>query len=163
VREEIAKEIVMSMSMKEAVFSDLQGLTLKRVEQVGEVGDDRIEFETVDGRVFVQHHNQDCCEGVGIESVVGEFSDLIGTPILLAEVSTSEKNPPDVDASEYDDGDEDSTQTWTFYKLRTIKGSVDIRWYGSSSNGHYSVEVDFEEATNDDRLMDPDAEHAPGV
>lgn len=117
-------------------FADLQGETLKRVEQIG---DDVIEFELENGKVHRLYHDQDCCETVTIESITGDLSDLVGTPILLAEEATSDVDPPDVPAQDYPA----ESQTWTFYKLRTIKGSVDIRWYGSS-NGYYSESVYFQ-------------------
>lgn len=115
-----------------ADFSELQGKTLKRVEQIG---DDVIEFELDDGTVRKLYHSQDCCESVIVDDVSGDFADLIGTPILLAEEATSDEPPPGCSRS-------DDSNTWTFYKLRTIKGSVDIRWHGSS-NGYYSESVDF--------------------
>jgi hypothetical protein len=118
-------------------FSDLQGKTLTRVEQIG---DDRIEFDCNDGyesKKYLMFHCQDCCESVIVESIVGDLGDLIGTPILLAEEAQSDKTPDGFN-HEY----QPESQTWTFYKLRTIKGSVDIRWFGSS-NGYYSETVDF--------------------
>lgn len=118
-------------------FSTLLGKTLVRVSV--STDDDRIEFETDDGRVFALYHSQQCCECVEIESVVGDVADLIGTPILLAEEADSEDTPADVKADR-----EPESQTWTFYKLRTIKGSVDIRWHGTS-NGYYSEAVSFGE------------------
>lgn len=118
-----------------AKFSTLLGRTLQSV--TGEVGGDRIDFVTDDGKRFVLAHNQDCCESVSIESIVGDLADLIGSPITLAEESESRENPPGVEAPEYDE-----SFTWTFYKLATIKGYVDIRWYGSS-NGYYGESVDF--------------------
>ena len=117
-------------------FADLQGKTLKRAAQIGE---DRIEFETDDGKTFALFHSQDCCESVTVESVTGDLADLVGSPILLAEEAESKDDPPGY-KHEY----EPESQTWTFYKLRTIKGSVDIRWYGSS-NGYYSESVNFAE------------------
>lgn len=119
----------------EVKFEELTGKALREVH--GAVGDDRMEFVCTDGSVYVLFHWQDCCESVSIESIVGDLADLIGSPILRAEESTSETDPPGV-THEY----QPESQTWTFYKLATIKGYVDIRWHGQS-NGYYSESVGF--------------------
>jgi hypothetical protein len=115
-------------------FASLQGKTLTKVEQIG---DDVLRFECDDGKAYQLYHSQDCCETVEIESVTGDLNDLVGTPILLAEEASSDQDPPGY-KHEY----VPESQTWTFYKLRTIKGSVDIRWHGRS-NGYYSERVSF--------------------
>lgn len=115
-----------------AEFSELMGKTLTKV---GQIGDDVIRFECSDGSAYQLYHSQDCCESVTVEDIAGDLADLVGTPILLAEEATSNDPPP---GSQRIDSD-----TWTFYKLRTIKGSVDIRWHGIS-NGWYSESVDFD-------------------
>lgn len=116
-------------------FSVLVGKTLSSVRRDG----DAIYFETADGETYKQYHCQDCCESVAIEDICGDLEDLVGAPILQAEESTSDTRPSDLPKEEY----EPDSQTWTFYRLATIKGSVVIRWYGSS-NGYYSESVDFE-------------------
>ena len=82
---------------------------------------------------YVLWHEQDCCEDVYVESITGDLEDLVGTPILDAqETRNSEVAPPGpANTDRYD------SYTWTFYDIRTIKGSVQIRFFGSS-NGYYS-------------------------
>ena len=112
-------------------FESLLGKVMKEVD----VGNYNIKFVTVDGEVYNMYHCQDCCESVSVESVVGDVQDLIGVPLLVAEESSSGENPEGAEVSEYQE-----SFTWTFYKLATIKGYVDIRWYGES-NGYYSESV----------------------
>lgn len=92
--------------------------------------EDELIFST-EKEVYNFFHDQECCESVYIESVVGDLEDLIGEPLLLAEESTEENE----DDSEYG--------MWTFYKFATRKGYVDVRWIGST-NGYYSVGVSLE-------------------
>lgn len=116
---------------KFAKFEDLLGRTLVRIKNDFE---DEIRFFTDDGQEFMQYHEQDCCETVEVEDIAGDLDDLIGTPILCAEERVSHDGPG---GNSYAD-----SETWTFYELRTIKGSVTIRWHGES-NGYYSESVDF--------------------
>ncbi len=99
---------------------------------VRNIDDGELVFENEKGK-FVFYHEQDCCESVYIESVVGDLSDLEGSEILGAE---------EVDGESTFDADEYESVTWTFYKFRTVKGYVDVRWCGSS-NGYYSESVDM--------------------
>ena len=112
-------------------FGDLKGEVIKAI---GNFINEEIHIELENGRRFKLYHEQDCCESVYVESIVGDLNDLIGSELLVAEESSY---------SEEDD-ERDDSRTWTFYKLATIKGHVDIRWIGSS-NGYYSERVDFVE------------------
>jgi hypothetical protein len=72
--------------------------------------------------------------------VIGDLTDLVGSPILLAEEVSSE-------AENNEKGEDDyGSFTWTFYRFATIKGTVTVRWYGSS-NGYYSESVSFDEVS----------------
>ncbi len=118
-----------------ANFADLVGKTLTAID--GHEGSrEKLVFHCDDGSEYIMHHSQDCCESVYIEDIVGNLNDLIGSPILIAEESTNDTGDTP------SDGYADDCQLWTFYKLATQKGYVDIRWYGTS-NGYYSVSVDF--------------------
>ncbi|MBQ6097885.1 MAG: hypothetical protein IJK99_09080 [Bacteroidales bacterium] len=119
---------------KEVPFESLKGKVIVRIDGLKE-DSDCITFFTEDGCVFQQYHKRDCCEEVSLVEVNGDLEDLIGYEILVAEEVVSEEKPPR--DPEYDD-----SYTWSFYKLATIKGWVDFRWYGTS-NGYYSETVDL--------------------
>lgn len=118
-------------------ISTLIGKTLVRAEQIGE---DVIVFVSDAGEAYRMWHSQDCCETVAVEDIAGDLTDLIGSPIVQAEEATNSENPKSETFGDHTY--EDESHTWTFYKLATNKGSVTIRWYGSS-NGYYSEGVDF--------------------
>ena len=120
-------------------MAELKDLLGKTMTSVKNVKDEELVFTTTEGKSFKFYHSQDCCESVTIESIVGDLADLVGEPLLVAEESTSDKNPEGV-TKEYQ-----ASFTWTFYKFATRKGYVDVRWYGES-NGYYSESVYFAEA-----------------
>ena len=105
------------------------------VQVSGAVGNFDLLFETANGERFMFSHQQDCCERVDINDIVGDLQDLVGEPLLVAEEVQGE-TPVDFNEREYE------SVTWTFYKFATRKGYVDVRWLGES-NGYYSEGVDL--------------------
>lgn len=121
-------------------INKIQGKTLTRIEVDKTEKENRIVFECSDGEQFLMFHRSDCCEDVFIDDINGDMNDLLHSPITLAEESVSD------DENSNGKSDYDESWTWTFYKLATVKGYVDIKWYGTS-NGYYSESVDFESYT----------------
>lgn len=113
----------------------LLGKTLKSVEVDG---DRYIRFLTTEDEEFIMYHEQECCEHVHIEDIVGDTEDLVGSPILVAREDTGR----DIPLRDYEE-----SWTWTFYNIGTFKGHVTIRWYGSS-NGYYSEKAEFRKIEN---------------
>jgi hypothetical protein len=109
-------------------IEDMIGKTPIKISGSG----DEILFEFDDGSTVLFYHSQGCCESVTVEDVNGDWSDLLFTPILEARESQEGGN----------NGAWGDSYTWTFYTYRSIKGSVDVRWYGTS-NGYYSESVDI--------------------
>ena len=115
-------------------FSDLLGKTvvaIKRSRGRHWESNEELRFVLDDGTVYIMTHDQNCCENVVIDDIAGDLSDCCNSPILVAD-----------EISHQTEDDADSSETWTFYKLATIKGGVTIRWHGES-NGYYSESVDF--------------------
>lgn len=111
-------------------FSELVGQTLTNVV----TDDTTIDFYADGGVKYLMYHDQCGGERVWLDDVVGDLADILDSPIVVAEEVWS-GNPSPV--SEYDD-----SYTWTFDKIRTINGSISLKWCGSS-NGYYSESVDF--------------------
>lgn len=108
-------------------FSSLVGETITEVL----IPDDQeyVAFVLASGAIVGLTHFQGCCEAVWLEEVIGEWSWLIGRPLVRAEETDSQHV------------ERDGSQTWTFYTLATSEGTVTMRWCGES-NGYYSESVD---------------------
>jgi hypothetical protein len=87
-----------------------------------------------DFTVLELEHYQTCCERVVLEEIIGDIKDLIGSPLRIAEESSTCNVPSEEQM--------DESNTITFYKFVTMNGPVTLRWLGSS-NGFYSESVDI--------------------
>lgn len=111
----------MEISMQ---FECLLGQTIKKVIEDGYT----VEFATTNSK-YLMTHEQCSSEEVWLEDVTGDWDDVIGCPITLAEEVSGEfplENSEDLE--------------WTFYKLGTSKGSVTLRW-GCYTDTYYSTDV----------------------
>lgn len=97
---------------------------------------DTIVMVTTAGDCYELHHNQDCCETVKVDDIVGDLADVVGSPITMFEEVSNK------DIEDKPDSDHHDSYTWTYYKIGTAKGDVNIKWFGSS-NGYYSEEVNM--------------------
>lgn len=113
--------------------SVLLGKTLIEIKK--DPFDKKLIFITSCGFIFHMYHDQECCEEVNLEEVIGELEDLIGVPILIAERRESNTDPKILPYAW-------NTQKWTFYELATINGRATLKWYGTS-NGNHSESVEF--------------------
>jgi hypothetical protein len=132
-------------------ISELVGKTLVSVEKHPV---DELIFTCDTGEKYRMYHAQDCCESVTIDDINGDLETLVGSPILMAEEVSNEEFVKAYESrfhkidGEYFKKDNDGnympdSYTWTFYRFATIKGYIDIRWFGES-NGYYSESVNFE-------------------
>ncbi len=109
----------------------MEGVTFNKVEKIVIDGDEQLVFSTDAGYKVIFYHDQDCCERVYIEDICGDLNDLVGEPLIVARSSCNRVHHEE---------EENGSITWTFYTFRTVKGTVDVRWFGTS-NGYYSEHV----------------------
>lgn len=114
-------------------LADLKGKVLIEIRGA-EYGSERVTFVCSDGSRYAMYHEQDCCETVTVDEVIGNPDELLGDPIVEAYESWSKI----VDAPD--------SGTWTFYRIATASTVLVIRWRGVS-NGYYAEGVTFNNVT----------------
>lgn len=128
-------------------LKNLENLVIENVEGCYK-GSDTMKITFTNG-MYVIFKYPDVFSNVDIDDVNGDVETLIGQRLLKLDVRMS---------NEMDNNNEpDYSKLWTFYTFATVKGYVDVKWYGSS-NGWYSVCVDWKiyDANNEEILTSID-------
>lgn len=120
--------------MNDANFFELKRQTVKEITGL-EKNSHEVFIRTNDG-TYKLYHEQDCCEHVVINKVIGNVSDLVGE-VIFAEEDAGAKAPDWYKGSYYD------SHTWTKYVLKTASASLEF-WFLGESNGYYSESVSIE-------------------
>ena len=120
--------------IEDQVFEELIGKTLTAIK-VDEKYAAWILFVVSEDEKYLLHNDEADCNDVQvtIDDINGDINDLVGSPLTMAESVSNEAFEKSQDAE----------GTWTFYRFATVKGYVDIRWFGTS-NGYYSETVTLE-------------------
>jgi hypothetical protein len=126
---------------------DMDVLRFEVIQSISgcEIGSDAMTIECVSGVMLRLMHEEDCCESVVIEDIVGDPKDCTGALITSAEIVGTVNDREDVvvhpeswpDKTVPLSEDNHESVTWTYYKINTTRGEINIRWCGSS-NGYYS-------------------------
>jgi hypothetical protein len=121
-------------------YIEIEEFLGKTFTEVSAIGDNTSLYFKTETEVYEMFHEPDCCEDVYLDEYHGDFKDLVGKPILKAEESI--KTMDDYSKEELKDNDmlDEESFTWTFYNIATIKGDVQLKWYGVS-NGYYSESI----------------------
>ena len=116
------------------IFEELIGKTLAAIK-VDEKYAAWVLFVVNEDEKYLLHNDEADCNDVQvtIDDINGDINDLVGSPLTMAESVSNEAFEKSQDAE----------GTWTFYRFATVKGYVDIRWFGTS-NGYYSETVTLE-------------------
>ncbi len=120
--------------IEDQIFEELIGKTLTAIK-VDEKYAAWILFVISEDEKYLLHNDEADCNDVQvtIDDINGDINDLVGSPLTMAESVSNEAFEKSQDAE----------GTWTFYRFATVKGYVDIRWFGTS-NGYYSETVTLE-------------------
>lgn len=122
-------------------FEDLLG---KEVAEIlgDHAGSEKLTFVLTDGTKYSMEYFGDCCASCSIEDICGDTKDLIGTIVRAEAPSSLDQFDENEEAKKAAGGRDPESFTWTFFIVGTNKGTVTIRWYGSS-NGYYSESPTF--------------------
>lgn len=87
-------------------------------------------FEEEDGVLHLFFNELICCEVIVLYDVQGDVPNLLGNPLLKAEVLPYAQIIEEVDIVEWG-----SDCAWSVFTFETVKGSVSFRWFGQSHCG----------------------------
>ena len=124
--------------MNEYKYLDISVLKGQRIVKITK-GNNLIRFDT-DQHSYIMQHNQDCCESVSINKIVGDLQSLVGKKIISASDIVGTEKPAECETPEY----HDESFTWSTFILKAKGIEVKIVWYGTS-NGYYSETVNIDQ------------------